>query len=52
MRDTLLAIVTIPLPTLLAVQVLTVARRRAQHREAMERRYGATPWHQRDWRDR
>ncbi len=52
MRDILLAIVLIPLPVLVAVQLLTVAHRRAEWRRAMERRYGATPWHQRDWRDR
>lgn len=52
MRDIIVGLLVIPLPVLAAVEVLTRAHHRARHREAMERRYGATPWHQRDWRDR
>lgn len=52
MREQLLAVAFILLPVFVAVEVLTRAHHRARHREAMKRRYGATPWHQRDWRDR
>lgn len=52
MSRELLAILIIPLPVLAAVELLTRAHYRAKHREAMKRRYGATPWHLRDWRDR
>jgi len=52
MRDIIVGLLVIPLPVLVAVEVLTRAQHRARHREAMKRRYGATPWHQRDWRDR
>jgi len=52
MREQVLAVAFILLPVFVAVEVLDRLQRRARHREAMKRRYGATPWHQRDWRDR
>lgn len=52
MREQILAVLLILLPVAVGVEVLTRLQQRAKHREAMKRRYGATPWHQRDWRDR
>lgn len=52
MKEQILAVAFILLPVLVAVEVLTRLQQRAKHREAMKRRYGVTPWHLRDWRDR
>lgn len=52
MKEQILAVAFILLPVFVAVEVLTRLHQRAKHREAMKRRYGVTPWHLRDWRDR